>query len=491
MPDMSVGIIIIGDEILKGHVSEANSGFLCKELYSLGIKIGKISVIQDSVAEIANEIRTMKSSNYSYILTTGGVGPTHDDVTYEGVAKAFNTELMLNSQMMDYYKSYCGNVTGDMDKNPQLRIANIPVGSEIVIIPTGNEEPFKSWNGYPIVKVSNVIVLPGIPELMRLCFKEVKKLYFNDILRELHHRNLFFDCNEIIILSALNKAVDVFKESVVFGSYPVLSSKFYQTRVTLESKDEMEVMKAEEFLRSSLPEQCIVDPVLATAGEDVYDLANNTNDLQFATVLKASIKVVEEAFASHKPESLFINFNGGKDCTALLHVVAAVWMKTFNTLPKIRAVHFKSNDPFPELEEFIETTIKRYNVPVSHNRVPIREGLGDLLAENPELVAGFLGTRRSDPHGGSMQYNMMTDAGWPKLLRINPLLEWTYKNVWTFLKDLKVPYCILYDQGYTSIGNKSNTFPNPKLSFIDSDGVKKFHPAYTLDDESAERAGRA
>ncbi|RZF39302.1 hypothetical protein LSTR_LSTR015092 [Laodelphax striatellus] len=121
----------------------------------------------------------------------------------------------------------------------------------------------------------------------------------------------------------------------------------------------MEVRKAEQFLRSSLPENCIVDPVLATAGLDVYDLASNTNDSQFATVLKSSIKVIEEAFTSHKPDSLFINFNGGKDCTALLHVVAAVWMKKFNTLPKIRAVHFKSNDPFPELQEFIVTTIKR------------------------------------------------------------------------------------------------------------------------------------
>lgn len=74
---------MIGDELLKGHVQDTNSHYLCKELWELGLKVGKIVVVPDDLDTIATEVRTL-SPLYDYVLTTGGVGPTHDDVTMEG-----------------------------------------------------------------------------------------------------------------------------------------------------------------------------------------------------------------------------------------------------------------------------------------------------------------------------------------------------------------------------------------------------------------------
>lgn len=84
-------------------------------------------------------------------------------------------------------------------------------------------------------------------------------------------------------------------------------------------------------------------------------------------------------------------------------------------------------------------------------------------------------------------YFEQTDGDWPKLMRINPLLEWTCKDIWEYLLSNKVPYCSLYDIGYTSIGNKRNTVPNPYLLNEDK---KSYAPAFNLNDDSLERAGR-
>ncbi|GLG99510.1 Molybdopterin-binding protein [Gryllus bimaculatus] len=84
----------------------------------------------------------------------------------------------------------------------------------------------------------------------------------------------------------------------------------------------------------------------------------------------------------------------------------------------------------------------------------------------------------------------MTDADWPQVMRVSPILDWSYQDIWMFLRELNVPYCCLYDQGYSSIGSYHNTAPNPRLMYKDDNGEIKYHPAYLLKDEKSERSGR-
>jgi len=119
---------------------------------------------------------------------------------------------------------------------------------------------------------------------------------------------------------------------------------------------------------------------------------------------------------------------------------------------------------------------------------PIQSALSTLLEEKHNLKAALMGTRIGDPGSANLQAFTPTDPNWPQLMRVNPILRWSYSQVWTFLLKHNIPYCSLYDQGYTSIGNKYTTMRNPLLK--DPNNPSFYLPAYTLIDKSAEREGR-
>jgi len=98
----------------------------------------------------------------------------------------------------------------------------------------------------------------------------------------------------------------------------------------------------------------------------------------------------------------------------------------------------------------------------------MREALQLYKDHFPKIAAILIGTRRTDPHGSKLSHRNMTDPGWPSFERINPIINWSYSDIWAFLRRLNVPYCALYDQGYTSLGSTYNTFPNPALLITSS-----------------------
>lgn len=118
----------------------------------------------------------------------------------------------------------------------------------------------------------------------------------------------------------------------------------------------------------------------------------------------------------------------------------------------------------------------------------MRQALCSLLNEKANLKASLMGMRKGDPGTEYLEAFTPTDPSWPNLIRVNPILNWSYDQVWKFLLKYNVPYCPLYDQGYTSLGTKSTTVPNPRLK--DPNNSSLYRPAYTLTDESAERQGR-
>ncbi|KAK7461019.1 3'-phosphoadenosine 5'-phosphosulfate sulfotransferase [Stygiomarasmius scandens] len=241
--------------------------------------------------------------------------------------------------------------------------------------------------------------------------------------------------------------------------------------------------------------------------KQVYDLANSEDP--FAPLVKEALDIIDEGIDTHGQENVSISFNGGKDCTVLLHLFAGALGRRRQSSEydkPIPSLYISMPSPFPVLEEFIEQAAKDYNLDLFHCRPPepdtvesvvtpapvtasngadyvntvpqlphpkavgkskggegMRQALQIYKDQHPNITGILIGTRRSDPHGAKLSHRCPTDPDWPKFERINPIINWSYSDVWKFLRQLNVPYCRLYDEGYTSLGSTYNTFPNPAL----------------------------
>ncbi|KAM6501128.1 hypothetical protein JOM56_004142 [Amanita muscaria] len=229
--------------------------------------------------------------------------------------------------------------------------------------------------------------------------------------------------------------------------------------------------------------------------QQVYDLANSDDPL--SKPVKEALQVIEECLNDYGPQHVSLSFNGGKDCTVLLHLYVAALARRLSQpaeLPPIPAIYIAVPSPFPILETFIDQATKDYNLDLYYCRPPndgddmilppvngesgqgrytsaekakVNHGMKQALevykSRFPDIQAILVGTRRTDPHGASLSYRNMTDPGWPRYVRVNPIINWSYSDVWNYLRKLKVPYCSLYDEGYTSLGSTYNTLPNPAL----------------------------
>ncbi|KAH8292815.1 hypothetical protein KR054_008911 [Drosophila jambulina] len=200
-----------------------------------------------------------------------------------------------------------------------------------------------------------------------------------------------------------------------------------------------------------------------------------------------SRELIKRAMTLYKPNELMLCFNGGKDCTVLLDIVAKL-KPPFTTL---RAVYVKPADPFEELERFIDSCAQRYELQLMQLEGLMKLAFEQLVQEDPQLRAMFLGCRRTDPNCGTLPEMLPCDNGWPALMRIFPLLEWSYHDIWSYLRVNDLPYCCLYDQGYTSLGDRSSTDLNSSLlTYDEKQGKLVYRAAYELEDPSKERISR-
>ncbi|KAJ8082190.1 3'-phosphoadenosine 5'-phosphosulfate sulfotransferase [Marasmius tenuissimus] len=236
--------------------------------------------------------------------------------------------------------------------------------------------------------------------------------------------------------------------------------------------------------------------------EQVYNLAESNDPI--APLVKEALEVIDQSIDDLGQDRVSISFNGGKDCTVLLHLFAGALEKRRSpsqTSSSIPAIYIAVPSSFPVLEEFIEKAATDYHLELFTVRPPERdtvesvvtpdiqaggkdyvnhlpapkavgkakggEGMRQALAmyqkRFPHIRGILIGTRRTDPHGSRVSHRCMTDSDWPQFERINPIINWSYSAVWAFLRQLEIPYCSLYDDGYTSLGSTYNTFPNPAL----------------------------
>jgi len=236
----TAGIILVGNEILSGKVEDANAVYLCRELRALGVEVRRIAVIPDEVQLIADEVATF-SRDYDVVFTSGGVGPTHDDVTIEGVARAMMVPVMRHPLLVELLERYYrGTVT-----EAALRMAEIPQGAELV----GGETV-----RFPTVMMRNVYVLPGVPEIFRAKFEALRER-FRDA--PIHLKNVFVSIGEGTLADYLNRLLADFP-LLQLGSYPEFSNPEYKVKVTLESRDRGYLEQALTEFLTRLPDGAVV-----------------------------------------------------------------------------------------------------------------------------------------------------------------------------------------------------------------------------------------
>jgi molybdenum cofactor synthesis domain-containing protein len=236
----TAGIILIGNEILSGKIRDENAAYLCRELRALGVDVRRIAVIPDEVGLIADEVAGF-SKAFDLVFTSGGVGPTHDDVTIEGVARAMTVPVVRHPDLVALLERYYrGNVT-----EAALRMAEIPEGAELV---TGGTLRF------PTILMRNVYVLPGVPEIFRQKFDALRER-FRD--QPIHLKNVFVRIGEGLLAEYLNGLLHSFP-LLQLGSYPEFSNPEYQVKVTLESRDRGYLDQALGDFLARLPADAVV-----------------------------------------------------------------------------------------------------------------------------------------------------------------------------------------------------------------------------------------
>src|SRR5229473_3557163 len=195
MRERNCALVVVGNEILSGKVQDSNAFFAAREFRNMGVALSRIATIPDDLAIIAEEVAYC-SRHFDFVITSGGVGPTHDDMTMEGVAMAFKRPLVMHPQLEGLIREHFKErslVSG-------LKMAEVPEGA---VLNDGGDIRF------PTVQIENVYVLPGIPQLL-------------------------------------------------LGSYPRIGDPEYRVKLTLESKNHEYLERAFRHLMGLLPSEVIV-----------------------------------------------------------------------------------------------------------------------------------------------------------------------------------------------------------------------------------------
>ena len=222
---VNAAILIIGNEILSGRTQDTNTSTLALWLNSIGVKVQEVKIIPDVEKTIINSVNHLRKI-YDYVFTTGGIGPTHDDITAESIAKAFNLEYEIHKEgykiLEKYYKP------GEFNKGRQKMIW-MPKNAKLLLNPT---------SGAPGFSVENVFCLPGVPSILKSMLGGLK----NDIVggEPILSHTINLRTVESEIANSLTKVQDNNKD-VEIGSYPFFQAGKLGVSIVIRSEDQNKI----------------------------------------------------------------------------------------------------------------------------------------------------------------------------------------------------------------------------------------------------------
>lgn len=194
--------MLIGNELLTGRVPDANLAFLASELWKLGVPVREARVVPDALETVRDAIREL-ASRCDWLLTTGGIGPTHDDLTIDAVAAAFSVEVVSHPELEAAIRKRCG----DELTTAHLRMARVPAGC---VLEAGTE------GHWPTIRIENTFILPGVPSILQRKFSRLRALFEQGCFHRVLVETTLFEtqiAEELAQIDRNNPRVQV-------GSYP-------------------------------------------------------------------------------------------------------------------------------------------------------------------------------------------------------------------------------------------------------------------------------
>jgi molybdenum cofactor synthesis domain-containing protein len=221
---VTAAILVIGDEILSGRTKDKNIGYIAEYLTNIGIDLKEVRVVPDEEPEIVAAVNALRS-RYTYLFTTGGIGPTHDDITADCVAKALGLPLEYHPKAVEIMEARV-KLTGGVMNEARRRMTRVPKGGELVL---------NKISGAPGFKIGNVIVMAGIPSVMQAMLEYVTPQLKTG--RPMLSESIRADSREGDIGTELGVIAKRFPEAII-GSYPFQDENgTANTNVVVRSRD--------------------------------------------------------------------------------------------------------------------------------------------------------------------------------------------------------------------------------------------------------------
>src|ERR1700738_529142 len=236
---VTAGLLVIGDEILSGRTKHKNIGYIAEYLTALGIDLKEVRVVGDEEGAIVDALNALRH-RYTYVFTTGGIGPTHDDITADCVAKAFGVSIDIDPRALAIMRERLGS-TGTEMNDARLRMTRIPKGADLVL---------NKVSGAPGMWIDNVIVMAGVPSIMQAMLDQVGPKLKTGI--HMLSETVRADARESDISSQLAEIVKA-NPGVAIGSHPFFDPQHGpNTSLVLRASDPQKLQRARRAVEDML-----------------------------------------------------------------------------------------------------------------------------------------------------------------------------------------------------------------------------------------------
>ncbi len=222
---VNAAILIIGNEILSGRTQDTNTSTLATWLNSIGVKVSEVRVVPDEEKVIIDNLNFFRK-NYNYVFTSGGIGPTHDDITAQSVSKAFNRKYEIHKEAFKILETYYK--TGEFNEGRQ-KMVWMPKNAELILNPT---------SGAPGFSVENVFCLPGVPSILKSMLGGLKNKIVGG--EPILSKTISLRTVESEIANSLNK-VQQKNQDVEIGSYPFFQAGKLGVSIVLRSENQSKI----------------------------------------------------------------------------------------------------------------------------------------------------------------------------------------------------------------------------------------------------------